>query len=123
MLGSQMEPRGLLPSFSVFFDWIIPMKTILRGPVCLVFCAILSLGLLASQPLEARISHQFHYVARFIPSGPIRYKEVRVHVVRLPQSQLREQRSVATAKVKVNRDLEGLMFNSQPMTSRLIGQP
>ena len=103
------------------------MKTILRGPVCLVFCAILSLGLLASQQLEARTSHQFHYVARFIPSGPIRYKEVRVHVVRLPQSQLREQRSVVTAKVtakvKVNRDLEGLMFNSQPMTSRLIGQP
>ena len=97
------------------------MKTILRGPVCLVFCAILSLGLLASQTLEARTSHQFHYVARFIPSGPIRYKEVRVHVVRLPQSQLREQRSVATAKV--NRDLEGLMFNSQAMTSRLIGRP
>jgi hypothetical protein len=123
MLGSQMEPRGLFPSFYMLFDWIIPMKTIFRGPVCLVFCAILSLGLLASQTLEARTSHQFHYVPRFIPSGPIRYKEVRVHVVRLPQSQHREQRSVATAKVKVNRDLEGLMFNSQPMTSRLIGQP
>jgi hypothetical protein len=41
----------------MLFDWIIPMKTILRGPVSLVFCAILSLGLLASQPLEARTSH------------------------------------------------------------------